>query len=235
MVKKIFSSIIVIYVIGRVITWGASSVDEQATVEAQTSVEAQTAIKAPVKTIESLIAEGTLSEWQIQRVRLGSLDAQSYACTPKTRLYDTRKEITTKCDPMSLNGGKIALTLSNDATEVVYIRYAKSYESSVEALKKALIVEYGMPISEGQRYPDDYTIHRLLYWGNAVKDGGAENWIGTELSAEISSCRRPNGDRCKGKETHYLTLRLTDFSRMAEVNRESRALYDRKKAEIPEL
>jgi hypothetical protein len=230
MVKKIFSSIIVIYVIGRVITWGASSVDEQATVEAQTAI-----IKAPVKTIEALIAEGTLSEWQIQGVRLGSLDAQSYACTPKTRLSDTKKKITTKCDSKSINGGEIWSTISNDATEVVYIGYKKSYESSVEALKKALIVEYGMPILEGQRYPGDYTIHRLLYWGNAVKDGGAEHWIGTELSAEISSCRRPDGERCKGKEIHWLTLTLTDFSRMAEVNRESRVLYDREKAVIPQL
>tara|TARA_B110000208_G_scaffold158248_1_gene192326 strand:+ start:162 stop:1007 length:846 start_codon:yes stop_codon:yes gene_type:complete len=43
MVKKIFSILIVIYVFGRIIIWGASSVDEQAAVDEQTSVDAQIA------------------------------------------------------------------------------------------------------------------------------------------------------------------------------------------------
>ena len=62
MVKKIFSILIVIYVIARIINWGSSSVDEKISVDVQTSVDEQTSVDAQIAIDEQPAALAALKK-----------------------------------------------------------------------------------------------------------------------------------------------------------------------------
>ena len=187
---------------------------------------AQAKQKAKQKAAQK-IADERVANFEIDGLKLGSVEGQKLKCTPKelssrkNMLGMELKRIDVGCAYRTDNG-RVSIVTSSDKKRIVDIRRVITTKASRDAIMDSIVDTYGEPDESSGRY---------LNWGYVnKKSDNVNDWTGSELSIEISSCY-DSWTKCSGSG-YEIEAELTNYTELGQARREGKEMYKKKNNKV---